>query len=129
MTNQVRFALSLGLLSPKHLRVHRMAGREAVSSLYAFDLDITAGLPPAVFERAVLARHGRFAMRVADKFRCIHGMVARIDMLHAVPEARELYRYRVRLVPRAWQLRERSGSRIFQNKRVDEVIDAVASSA
>ncbi len=127
MNNQVRFALSLGFLSPKHIRVHRFTGREAVSALYAFDLEITAGLTPAVFERAVLARNGRFAMCIAGKFRCIHGMVVRVDMLHAVPDANELYRYRLRLVPRAWQLKQSKRSRIFQNMRVDQVIDAVAS--
>lgn len=126
MNIDVRFALSLGSLSPKHLRVHRFRGREAISELYRYELDVTAGLPPIPFERAVLARRGRFAMRAYGKFRCVHGMVASVKVLGIVPGSTELYRYRVRLVPGAWQLKHRSGSRIFQRERVDKVIDAVA---
>jgi len=108
-----------------------MAGREGISRLYAFDVLVASHLPEQQLRPLAIAQSARLVMRVAGKTRVVHGIVSRIreDGMRVSQEGggSAVHRYWLRLVPRAWLLRRRKTSRIFQNKRIDEIVDEVAS--
>ena len=122
--------MRVGPFGPAHLRVHAVEGREAVNELYRFDVVVTTTLPDLVFERAVLGRAAALGLRAQGQKRAIHGVVAAVGHAgHLVPTAERRHAYRLRLVPRAELLRFRRGSRIFQDRRVEDVIAEVARAA
>ena len=125
MTDRVTYAFAVGPLGPRQLRVQRFTGREAMSKLYRFDVEVAAALPPATLEPLVLGRPARFGIRSDEKLRCIHGIVGAIRYVGPMTASQEVHRYRLRLVPRLWLLRKRKDSRVFRDLRVDQVIDLV----
>ncbi len=122
------YHLAVRTLPPGHFTVHSFRGREGLSKLYAFDVDVTCAAADEAIERLSLGQPAVLTSRVGMAPRAIHGIVARIDALGAC-EARDAHQYRIRLVPRMWLLRRRKGSRIFQRMRIDEVVNAVCAQA
>ncbi len=125
MDASVAFALAVGRLPPEALRVQRFTGREGVNELYRFDIELVAPLPPAAFEPLVLGQRACFVMRTGGRERAVHGIIAGISAEGVVGGHLHLHRYRLRLVPRAWLLTRRKGSRIFGGQSADQVLGAV----
>lgn len=124
--NRIAYAMAVGPLGPPLMVAHAIRGDEGISRLYRFDVEVSTVLPGVLFERLVLGRTGVLAMRVAQTVRAVHGLVASVRGLPEVDAARGLHRYALRLVPRAWKLRKRQDSRIFQNKSIEQVLREVA---
>ncbi|WP_159397148.1 type VI secretion system Vgr family protein [Sorangium cellulosum] len=103
------------------LEVRELAGAEAMSELYAFDItvesaDTSLDLDALVAESAVLTLdHGAGA-------RHLHGIVSRIEQIHT---SEHRAAYRATLVPEVWLLDQRYDCRIFQGVTTAEVIERV----
>ncbi|MDC0671632.1 type VI secretion system Vgr family protein [Nannocystis radixulma] len=106
-----------------HPGVVRFNGREAVSSLYEFAVQIATDeldLAQVVGRAAVLQLEGLGPPRL------VHGEIASIEY---TGESRRHQLYELTLVPRVWRLQHRKGCRIFQNLTTAEVVAAVLKDA
>ena len=73
-----------------------------------------------------LGRRCILTFRLGERERTFHGILGRIRAVGLRGrEGHDEAAYRVRLVPRAWLLKQRKDSRIFQHKRVTEVVAEV----
>jgi type VI secretion system secreted protein VgrG len=122
------YQLAVRSLPSGHFTVHSFRGREALSKLYAFDINVTCSTSDETTERLSLGQPAVLVSRVGTAPRAFHGIIARVDALGA-REVRDRHELRMRLVPRMWLLRRRKGSRIFQQLRIDEVVDTVCRQA
>lgn len=115
-------------------RVFLASGEEAISKLYSFSLavgirrgEVEAELPGAEIEsveRALLGAHVQF--RVGEGGIERYGIVAAVhDEGPEIVDRARYVRIRVEVVPRAWLLRHRRNSRIFQGKYVHEIVSEV----
>ncbi len=105
------------------LRVVRFVGREGISELFEFNLEIAAPTLPLdglVGKPAVLAIEG------AHGPRHVHGLVCEAGY---IGESSSYTLYRVTLVPSIWRLRLRAGSRIFQQQTTPQILAKVLESA
>jgi type VI secretion system secreted protein VgrG len=127
MAQELAFALAVGRLSPRHLPVNRVQGREAISGSYHFDVTVATAIAEDHFEELVLGRSALLLMRMGDKKRCVSGIVSAFQVEGAARTDQRWTIYRIRIVPRAWLLGKRKGSRVFQRLRIDQIIDAVAA--
>lgn len=105
------------------LLVAVLRGREAISELFQFDLDLL-GQPGADirFER-ILGENVTIKMRLLDgTFRYFNGIVNRFSQ-----GRRDEYfiHYRARVVPQLWLLSKMIRSRIFQQMSVPDILRAV----
>jgi type VI secretion system secreted protein VgrG len=108
------------------LRVTRLRGREPLSAPYEFVIDATSALGAAELEGHALGAPAELRLVDGDERRTIHGIVAELETVGTRrAQSERLIHYRLRLVPRLWQLGQRRCSRIFQHKRVDEIVRAV----
>lgn len=110
---RTRLELQLGALAAGEVRVRRVRGREALSDGFRFDveLELRSGEPLALED--VVGRPARLELRRPDGTeRLVHGVVARAELLEV---ARDLPRYRVRIVPRLSLLGLGAGARILQD--------------
>lgn len=105
------------------LMVHGFRGREGLSELFRFDVDVTTPSEEELEETA-LGRPAALVMRFGGLTRTVRGVVAAARLTAAHPEPRRL-QYRLRLVPRMWLLRHRKRSRIFQDLAVPDVVERV----
>jgi len=102
------------------IRVVSFRGREEISGLYHFDIDVS--LPPQAtgVEADAMDRSVCLTLHAGDAPpRMIHGIVASAQATGARLHDRPIVRLRV--VPRAWRLKRRTTSRIFQDQSVVEV--------
>lgn len=104
--------------------VFAFTGEEGVGRLYHFDLEITVEEGDLELERRALGRDACFEMRCDDRSRKVHGIVAEVELIERT-FASNRERFRVRLVPRAHIMTLRRVSRVFQDRRVDEIIREV----
>ena len=112
-----------------HFRVHTFTGREAMSEHYVFDVVASAVTETEEdVERVALGRRAVLTWNVAKAPRAFYGLVAAVK-LEEVHEARRSVQYHLKMVPRLWLLKRRRRSRIFQNMRVPEIVDAVLQEA
>ncbi|UQA59974.1 type VI secretion system Vgr family protein [Polyangium aurulentum] len=108
------------------LLVVRFAAREAISSLFRYEVTLLlrghAMLYPdeLIGERACL----RIATLVSPGYRIVHGVITDAEELAPVPEGRL---YRVILEPPLALAQYRVRSRIFLDKTLRQIIDAVLS--
>jgi len=121
---EARFSFQVANHPADAFAVRSFRGREGLSSLYRFDI-VTELVR---HERAIeVGDHARFVLDVQGRERRFTGVVA--EIAEEGTRAVESQQYRFRLVPRAWLLRRRRRSRIFQHKRVDEIITQVLAEA
>lgn len=108
------------------MEVHSWSGVEAISRVYDFRIDVSTPLPGLLFERYVLGSPATFHASVAGQDRHVHGIICavRAQSRH-VAHAPEHAHFTLRLVPRLWLFSRRRDSRIFQDKRFDEVLHDV----
>ncbi|MGH7296641.1 MAG: type VI secretion system tip protein TssI/VgrG [Polyangiaceae bacterium] len=118
------FELEVGSLPAGALVVVSVSGREAMSDLPSFEVEFHTELEWSelaalvVLQPAALSMHFRSAPP-----RWVQGIAVELEVLG--PRRVERLPCRLRLVPRMWLLRRKRGSRIFQDRTVVEVIDAV----
>lgn len=105
------------------LRVHSLHGKEALSAAWHFDV-VASGASGEEAERVGLGQRATLIIDRGDKPRAFYGVVAavKVDEVHAVD--REV-KYVFRIVPRLWLLKRNRKTRIFQNKRVADIVNAV----
>lgn len=137
------FSVSTGPLAPiadqeDAWRVLVASGEEAISQLFSFSLSlgvrrsaVESVLPAAeieTIERALLGAQVRFRIGEVGIERL--GIVAAVhDEGAEIVEGAPFVRLRVEIVPRAWLLRHRRQSRIFQGKYVHQIVSEVMCEA
>ena len=100
-----------------------------MSEPYAFNVVVTAETAAdEEVERLALGRRAVFTWGVGKAPRAFYGVVAAVR-LEDVHQTHGSVQYHVRFVPRLWMLRRKKRTRIFQNLRVPEIVDAVLREA
>jgi type VI secretion system secreted protein VgrG len=106
-------------LGPGALTLVGLSGREAISELFGFELDLVAASGAAVpFDQLV----GRPMTAGLGTGRFVNGIVSRFSsgVRDGWPQS-----FRAELVPRLWLLTRTTNSRIFQNLSLPEIAEAV----
>lgn len=103
--------------------LQRLSGREAISELFRFELDLISQDHCIDFD-SMIGQSITVGIRLADgaKQRYINGLVSRFVQLP--PEGR-LARYSAEIVPRMWFLTRASDCRIYQQATAVEIIEDV----
>lgn len=110
-------------LGPDVVLIDGLRGREAISELYRFELDLLVKRPLSIpFEKLLDQPVGVHVALSNQVDRLFHGIVSRL-----VQQARDdtFTHYRADLVPKPWLLTRRFRSRIFQQKSVPEILQNV----
>lgn len=114
----------------EHLRVVQVAGREALSELYRFEVVALAPVEDGAIDEEALGAAAALTLHLGDETRVIHGIVASVDTDGLRSQGAAQYvQHRFELVPRAWRMTRRRRSRIFQHKRLDEILAVVLAEA
>ncbi|WPH12664.1 type VI secretion system Vgr family protein [Variovorax paradoxus] len=104
------------------LQFHRLAGREALSQAYAFDLELL-GSSNALDPKSILGKPATVVMETESGApRYLAGLVTRFGLSHE--DDRQAF-YKMRLRPWLWLATRRSDFRIFQDQTVPEIVAAV----
>jgi len=107
------------------LRVVQVAGREAISRLFSFHLDL-AGEDWEVDLDAVVGQPAALTIKGLEGERTVHGIVSRMEQ---GGKGEKFAPYKVELVPEAWLLTRFFRSRIFQKKTVKDIVQEVLKGA
>src|SRR5262249_50959239 len=132
----VPFAVA-GPAALKGVLLEKFEGREAISELFTFQLDIVA--PNPLDFSAVLGQWVQLWILVTEGgsrqpvYRPVHGMVSRMSQGEQVSVgkptgAKELppwCRYRLEMVPQMWLLTRWVQSRIYQQLTVPDILEKV----
>lgn len=139
------FVLRVEDLEDIELRILRLEGREEISRLYRFELELVSEEPAIDFASIVgkavaITIAGQYGPGEAggeggepvDSY--LHGIASRFEQ---GPTSRgpgssaggRFTHYFMELVPRFWTLKNRIDTRIFQDKKVPEIIQAVFDGA
>ncbi|WP_437672891.1 type VI secretion system Vgr family protein [Sorangium sp. So ce131] len=114
---------------PGHFRVHAIRGREALSKPYRFEVTVTSrSFVGEDLERIALGQRAALVLRAGGAARVIPGVVAAVRSQGVRPH-HDAAQYTFCLVPALALLRHQRGSRIFQDQRVDQVVDHVLRGA
>ena len=117
------------------LLLESFKGVEPISGLFQFELDMLAegpNLSKVEFDK-ILGQSVTVTLKIkakTDTIRYFNGIVVRISQGHQVFSKKgsvDFYRYRALMVPRLWLLTRTVRSRIFQQRRVDEILKEVLS--
>ncbi len=118
MTRRVTIQTPLG----KALQFHRLAGREALSRLYDFEVDLL-GNSNGIDAKMLLGKPATVAVQTeSGDMRYLGGITAFFGL--AAEDARQSF-YRMRLRPWLWLATLRSDFRIFQDKTVPHILAEV----
>ena len=121
LNSPVRFKASS--LGDDDLLLTGLRGREGISQLFSFELDLLAPIDKPIDFAEVLGRPAAVAMDVEkSETRFFHGIVNRVGQ-----GARDntFISYRMEVVPPIWLLTRRVQSRIFQHQSVPEILKKV----
>ncbi|MFN3241490.1 MAG: type VI secretion system Vgr family protein [Planctomycetota bacterium] len=127
--NQV-LSLHSDALAADTLMVQKLSGREQMSGLFRFDLDLICSDPELDLE-AVLYAPARLGIKVQVKIaggqvgmstREIAGVFEEFEQLE---EGQGWTKYRAVLVPKLWNTTRSFRSRIFQEMTIEDVVQAV----
>ncbi|ATB37717.1 hypothetical protein CYFUS_003142 [Cystobacter fuscus] len=107
------------------LRVVRFSGHEGLSNLYEFQLELVCedqalNFSDVVGKTALLSVGGEVPSRL------VHGIVSRFEQVGGRPR---YGLYQATLVPLAWRLKHRHGSRIFQEIPTPDILKKVLDAA
>ncbi|MGK3998459.1 type VI secretion system Vgr family protein [Sorangium sp. So ce1024] len=113
--------LELAGFSSEILQVNRLSGREAISQLFTFDVEVVCPSEAAVDGQTFTGEDVAIVFEQDGvELRRIHGMVAEVhDLLASMLEHRA---YRLRIVPRAFRLTLVETTETSMNKTVPELI-------
>ncbi len=112
-------------LSKDTLLITRVRGRESISQLFDFQLDLLAEAGTEIQFDQILGKPVTVEMRLLDgKKRYFNGLVKRFSQ-----GARDerFVRYHAEIVPKIWLLTRKIRSRIFQHLTVPEIIHQLLS--
>jgi type VI secretion system secreted protein VgrG len=106
-------------LLPEHLK-----GREGISELYFFELDLVATPSTTVDPKSIVGSKACVTIQATDAGaqRYINGYIMGLEMYGG---DEEFNRYRADIVPNIWLLTLNKNTRVFQDKTVIEVVTAV----
>jgi type VI secretion system secreted protein VgrG len=110
-------------LGKDRLLLTSMAGDEAISSLFAYELEMLSS-DHAISPESLIGRNVKVVITSEDgKTRPIHGMVAQFRAGPLV--GRDLRQYSANVVPWLWYLGHSTDCRIFQNLNVPDIVEQV----
>jgi type VI secretion system secreted protein VgrG len=115
-----------------HFRVESFAGKEAISKPYSFDVVVTAESASGddeEIERLALGQRACLVWNVGSHERAFYGVIANVRLERVHDVSPRSVQYHLRFVPRLWLLKRRRRTRIFQQMRVPEIIEAVLREA
>lgn len=122
--NEARFLFTTDGCSEK-LDVLRFSGNETLGSNYLFEIDVVCD-SHSLDSMALQHKTACLTLLDATEPRYIHGIV--LSTAHLKQDSRH-HHYRFWLAPQAELLNYRTNQRIFQNKSIPEIIQAVWHSA
>jgi type VI secretion system secreted protein VgrG len=105
------------------LRVVRFYGREGLSSLFEFRLELAG---PELDLAALIDRPGLLTIAGVDVPRRVHGVVVEVE---DIGRTRGFHLYEVTLVPWIWRLQHRETCRIFQDLTTPQILAQVLTDA
>src|SRR5262245_32394858 len=110
-------------LGDDDLLITRLAGTEAISQLFSFELELLASLDKPVAFEDTLGKAASVLVAVpGGDGRYFHGIVSRFAQ---GPRDDTFLTYRAELVPPVWLLTKRVQSRIFQHVSVPDILKKV----
>jgi len=105
------------------LRVVRFFGRESISGLFEFRLELAG---PELELAALIDRPGLLQIEGVEVPRHVHGVISEAEY---VGQTRTHQLYEATLVPWIWRLQHRQSSRIFQDKTTPQILEEVLTQA
>lgn len=108
-----------------HLRVLEFRGRESISGLYGFEIDLVRPHPtPDVEVTDLVGKPAslRIATKDSPAFRLIHGQISAAEELGEVQLG---MRYRVTLAPPIWRATMLKKSLIYLEKTIQQIVEQV----
>lgn len=109
-------------LGPDVLLLRGFTGHESISRLFNFELDLLSADPEIKFEE-IIGQKVTIRVRLGqDKERFFHGMISRFMQTGSDVG---LANYRATMVPALWFLTRTADCRIFQNKKVPDIIQEI----
>ncbi len=121
------FVLSVaGLDDGEELRVKSFTGSEGMSELFCFELDLVSRSPNIDFEKVLDSSATLTLIDKQGNKRSINGVIASFEQGNT---GFHFTHYRAVIMPMLHRLRFRSDNRIFQNKTVVEIMEAVLKEA
>jgi len=122
--NRPRFTFQAGGQS---FRVRKFQGREMISRLFLFELDLVSDDPEIDFD-SILNQSGLLKLQQYQDYdpRYVHGLVNHFEQRN---EDGNYTNYYATLVPQVWRLTQRQDCRIFQQLNVQDIIEKVLNEA
>jgi len=112
------------VLNAEQLKFRAMRGREALSQLFEFEVDMVS--PSFNLDlKKLLGTSLTIEVTDGGAPRFLNGTVVRFDLVGRANETGRHYVYRALVQPWLWYLTRTTDCRIFQNKSVPEVLDEV----
>src|SRR6185437_6820484 len=109
-------------LGPHVLLLRGFTGQESISRLFSFELDLLSTDPEIKFEN-IIGQKVTVRVRLGkDKERYFHGMINRFVQTGS---SVGLVNYRATMVPSLWFLTRTADCRIFQSKKVPDIIQEI----
>ena len=112
---------------PEELRVVDFVGKEEISRLYQFDIQLASPITDIMFEN-IVNKPATLEFLRGDEPQPVSGLVIKFEQGARAGEEGWVT-YRATLVPRVWILTLTHQSRIFQEKTVEEIIKEVFNEA
>src|SRR3954452_17691574 len=99
-------------------------GREGLSELFRFTIEVVAPVETSVSAKSLVGRRMTVGLQTTESglFRYINGIVSRFE---STGGDKELNAYSVELVPSLWLLMLNTNTRVFQNLNVIAILKAV----
>src|SRR4051794_12366145 len=111
------------------LLLEKFEGRERISGLFQYSLDLLAEDPTKVKFESLLGKNAKITLTQLDGTeRFFQGIICRVTAGSPVSGkggAATLYRFHAEVVPKVWLLGRRVRSRVFQHKKVPEILTTV----
>ncbi|MDQ0570338.1 type VI secretion system secreted protein VgrG [Variovorax paradoxus] len=112
------------VLNAEQLKFRAMRGREALSQLFEFEVDMVS--PSFNLDlKKLLGTSLTLELTDGSAPRFLNGTVVRFELVGRANETGRHYVYRALVQPWLWYLTRTTDCRIFQNKSVPEVLDDV----
>jgi type VI secretion system secreted protein VgrG len=130
MANMPNFELENRILSlstplgENVLLPESLTGREAVSELFDFEVEMVAEISASVSANKLVGRRMTVGIQTTESglFRYVNGIVSRFE---SIGGEEEFHVYKVQLVPSLWLLTLNINTRVFQNLGVIAILEAI----
>jgi len=107
------------------LHVLGFQAEEGLSRLYQLEVDLACKSPNLSFEQ-IMGKQALFGLKNDTGRHFLHGIVCRFSFIE---QARNHSVYHATVVPKVWRLLHRHDCRIFQNKSVKDIAQAILQKA